>query len=81
LAAFGLAGSADFAGCASASFGESASAIPEVRNNDSVSAASFFIASLFASKFDLETGEYANHPAAEGKGCVLRLRQPNVNIL
>jgi hypothetical protein len=33
----------------------SASAIPEVKNNDSVSAASFFIASLFASNFENPT--------------------------
>src|SRR5882762_4033817 len=68
FAALGLAGCADFAGCGSASFGESASVIPEVRNNDSVSAASFFIASLFISKFDLDAGEYANHPGQKVKG-------------
>ena len=41
------------AGVASVSFGESANAIPEVRNRDSVNAASFLIASLFRSKFKM----------------------------
>jgi hypothetical protein len=50
-----------------------------------VSAASFFISSLFS--LDLcrknlhATEKFPNHPAAEGKGPVLRLRQPIVNIL
>jgi hypothetical protein len=48
LSAFlAFSGCAFFAGGASASFGESANAIPEARNIDNVSAASFFIASLF----------------------------------
>jgi len=34
-------------------FGVSAKAVPETRNNDSVSAANFFISSLFGAKFDL----------------------------
>ena len=51
-AALGLAGSDDFGAGASASFGESAYATPEVRNSDNTSAASFLIASLFyVSKF------------------------------
>src|SRR6266849_152866 len=52
LVALGLAGAA-LAGCASASFGVSAKAAPETRNIDSVSAASFFISSLFGAEFDL----------------------------
>src|ERR1700757_2834982 len=54
LAGAGFAAVADFAGCASASFdesfGESANVVPVIRNNDSVSAASFLIASLFLEK-------------------------------
>src|SRR6267154_1041413 len=68
FAALGLAGCADFAGCGSASFGVSASAIPEVRNNDSVSAASFLIASLFAAKFDLIPVSMRTTPRQKVKG-------------
>jgi hypothetical protein len=64
-----------------ASFGVSASAIPYVRKIDSVSAANFFIASLFYAKFDPNTGKYANHPVQEGSCPVLLLRQMNLNIL
>src|ERR1700722_15744431 len=46
----------------SASFGESANAIPEVRNKDSVSAASFFIASLFRSKFKMYRSNLSRGP-------------------
>src|SRR5260370_3978772 len=38
-------------GCASASFGVSAKIGPEIRNSDNVSAARFFISSLFGTKF------------------------------
>jgi hypothetical protein len=55
FAAAGLAAFDDLAGCASASFGvsfgESASAVPTVRNSDKVSAANFFIASLFTVEY------------------------------
>jgi hypothetical protein len=81
LAGLGLAGGAALEGCASASFGVSAKAVPETRNNDSVRAASFFISSLFGAKFDLVPKKNAYHPAPEGKGPVLQLRQLNVNIL
>jgi hypothetical protein len=47
LASVVFPGCAFLAGGASASFGESAAAIPAHRNRVSVSAASFFIASLF----------------------------------
>jgi hypothetical protein len=80
LAAFGFAGWAPLAGPASASFGVSAKAVPETRNIDNASAASFFISSLFGAKFDL-VRKRAYHPAAEGKGSVLQLRQLNINIL
>src|SRR5580704_5632420 len=58
-AALGLAGSDDLGAGASASFGESANATPEVRNSDKTSAASFLIASLFAlQNFEIRTNEY-----------------------
>jgi hypothetical protein len=50
------------AGVESASLGESANAIPEVRNKDSVSAASFFIASLFRSKFKMYRSKLSRGP-------------------
>ena len=80
FAALGLAGSAALAGFVSASFGESASAVPAVRNSDKVSAANFFIFSLFGTKVDVRPN-LANHPAANDKEPVLQLRQLIVNIL
>jgi hypothetical protein len=58
----------------------SASAVPPLRKIDSVSAASFFIASLFETEFDPIPVSMRTTLRAEGKGCVLLLRQTNVNI-
>jgi hypothetical protein len=67
VAALAFAGEAGFAGCASASFGVSAKAVPTVRNSDSVSAAIFFIASLFGAKFDRVPSEIRTTPREKVK--------------
>jgi hypothetical protein len=51
-----------------------------VRNSDSVSAAKFFISSLFGTKVEVLPKKWAYHRAAKGKECVLQLRQLIVNI-
>ena len=53
LAALAFAAWAALAECGSASLGVSAKAVPETRSIDSVSAARFFISSLFKLKLDL----------------------------
>src|SRR5712692_4146773 len=79
-----LAGLADLpaaVGWGSASFGVSASAVPPPKKMDRVSAESFFIASLFETRFDPIPVSMRTTLRAEGKGRVLLLRQTNVNIL
>ena len=76
-----LPGLAGASGCASAVFGVSANAVPHVRKIDSVSAASFFIASLFSKDSTQLTREIASPVRKEDRSCVLRLRQMIVNIL
>jgi hypothetical protein len=49
------------------SFGVSARAVPTVRNSDSVSAAIFFIASLFGAKFDREQRKMQTTPREKVK--------------
>src|SRR5579859_1542061 len=81
LAALGLAGAAALGGWESESFGVSARAIPVVRNSDNVSAANFFISSLFRAKIRRATEKVDCHPAGQGKEAFLQLRQLIVNIL
>src|SRR5579859_2921485 len=80
LAALGLAGAA-LGGWESESFGVSARAIPVVRNSDNVSAANFFISSLFRAKIRRATEKVDCHPAGQGKEAFLQSRQLIVNIL
>src|SRR5215470_13126027 len=83
----GFAAGDVFAGCASGSFGESfgesANAVPTDRNSDKISAASFFIASLFLFKkiSDCVPGKKQLHPECEGRVGLLLLCQLHMNTL
>src|SRR5438270_61421 len=79
VAALGLAGA--LAGCGAESLGVSAKAIPVARNSDSMSAAMFFISSLFRAKVEVLPKNWACHLAGKGKEAFLQLRQLIVNIL